>query len=289
MVRDHGAHCVQALRARPLRIADDIRPFSPRLGCEARHPRPGPGRGGDGASQSPAHHAVSGYQKRRGRVDLISAFTCRTAGRSRPVGVGPPSRDRAITRLPEPGPPATTTTCLWLDLELWFAERSISQGVSRDAPRGVRGDRGGGVLSESRRSTAAAAQSIHALASDRVCPGGVASTRVRTALSNLASRVTWRHAASCASKCLKRYASECWTRASSMEACQRMRFWRAASISSRRLRSAASPRRVNSWAISASWSSRGLWGYRPVRSLARCCWPPLRTMRRRSDGGEVGR
>ncbi len=49
-----------------------------------------------------------------------------------------------------------------------------------------------------------------------------------------------------------RYASAYWTRASSMVASQRMRFWRAASISSRRLRSATSPRRVTSCAVSAN-------------------------------------
>lgn len=123
------------------------------------------------------------------------------------------------------------------------------------------------------------AQLIHASASVLVCPGVMASTRVRTALKYSVSPVAWRHAASCASKCLKRYASAYWMRASSLAASQRMRFWRAASISSRRLRSAASPRRVTSCAI-------GLreWPGASDHSLARCGWPPLTTKRRRSDG-----
>lgn len=110
-----------------------------------------------------------------------------------------------------------------------------------------------GVLSGSRRSTVAAAQLIHASASVLVRPGGMASTCVCTVLKFSVSRVAWRQAASWALKCLTRYTSAYWMRASSMAACQRMRFWRAASTSSWRLRSAASPRSVSSCAISASW------------------------------------
>lgn len=43
-----------------------------------------------------------------------------------------------------------------------------------------------------------AAQLIHDSASILAWPGGMASTRVRTALTYSVSRVAWRHAASCA-------------------------------------------------------------------------------------------